>query len=92
MGLRRSKSRPRCAPERPFPRAIGCTQQRAPSCRSLLHEPEVLLMVEPYGALDDLIREEMNAELHRIGRETCTKVMVTHLVGRARPTGQPGWS
>ncbi|MDV7198960.1 hypothetical protein R4172_15525 [Rhodococcus kroppenstedtii] len=49
-------------------------------------------MVEPYGALDDLIREEMNAELHRIGRETCTKVMVTHLVGRARPTGQPGWS
>ncbi len=48
-------------------------------CRALLHEPEELLMEEPFGALDALTREKRNVELHRIWCETGTTVMpVTH--------------
>src|ERR1044072_6450381 len=48
----------------------GGMQQRASICRALVHDPKIMLMDEPFGALDALTRERMNVELMRIQRET----------------------
>ncbi|GAB3721970.1 ABC transporter ATP-binding protein [Nocardiopsis nanhaiensis] len=62
----------------------GGMQQRVSLCRALLHQPDVLLMDEPFGALDALTRENMNVELRRIWEETgMTVVLVTHSVAEA---------
>jgi len=62
----------------------GGMQQRAALVRSLIADPAILLMDEPFGALDAMSRETMNVELMRIWQETKkTVVFVTHSIPEA---------
>jgi len=68
-----------------YPRELsGGMRQRAAICRALVDDPPLLLMDEPFGALDALTRDQMNADLQRIWLETRnTVVFVTHGIAEA---------
>jgi NitT/TauT family transport system ATP-binding protein len=62
----------------------GGMRQRVAICRALLHDPDLLLMDEPFGALDAIARDQLNEDLLRYRHEERkTVVFVTHSIPEA---------
>ncbi len=71
--------------EKRLPRELsGGMQQRVSLCRSLIQSPKVMLMDEPFSALDALTRTELSEELQRVQMELSTTIVfVTHSIDEA---------
>jgi NitT/TauT family transport system ATP-binding protein len=95
MGFARAEQRERIARnielvnlkgfEKKFPWQLsGGMQQRASIARALSFDPKLLLMDEPFGALDEIVRDSLNLQLLRLWRETGKTVLfVTHSIPEA---------
>jgi len=73
------------AVERRYPWELsGGMRQRAAICRALLTDPELLLMDEPFGALDAMTRDDLNLELARLWQDTHKTIMfITHSIAES---------
>jgi NitT/TauT family transport system ATP-binding protein len=62
----------------------GGMQQRVSICRALLHDPPLLLMDEPFGALDALTRDQLNLDIQDVWMQSKKTVLfVTHSISEA---------
>ena len=69
----------------------GGMQQRTAFCRALIHDPPLILMDEPLGALDALTREQLRADLERLWmHKKKTVILVTHSIEEAVQLVGPG--